>query len=202
MRAISSFFAVLFFFVLACSWALAAEKLLGRKIDEAKKTDFFTFFHLQQIGSDTDPQRRVVLTFKPEGEKFRQLVTVKVTLDAREKIAGMELSLARSFVDSKMNGIFARDIAKSMLRTMLPEADETKVTDLINEIEFGFISERPVISGRRPPKLPDQPTPGNQTFLGKRESYEQELGQTKLELRNRKSDTGESFLMIAVSQRG
>src|SRR5262249_43203830 len=101
-----------------------------------------------------------------------------------------------SFIDHRINGIFARDLAKSMLRSALPAADEAKAGDLINEIEFGQIGKVP--GDRQPAKLPDTPTPGYQTFLGKQESFAVGLGQSKLELRNQKSEKEGDTLTITV----
>lgn len=175
-----------------------AGKLLGLKMDEAKKTDFFTCFCLEQTSSDTDSKNRTVLTFKPSGKKFRKLVTVTVTLDQDECIHDMQLALSRSFIDSRTDGVFAHDIAKSLLRSSLSRAELEKVGDLIDEIEFG--GNGMALTARKLPKLPDPPTPGYQTFLGKREKYEQDLGKTKLELRQQKNETekGTDTLTIAV----
>jgi hypothetical protein len=176
---------------------LAAEKLLGLPMEQAKKTDFFTFFHLEQTGSETDQAKNQVLTFKTTGD-FRRLVTVRVTLDPGQRIGGMELTFLRSFVDHPFNSVFARDFAKSMLRAMLPEADAKKVADLVNEIEFGLTGQAHVLAGKTPPRLPAVPTPGYEAFLGKRASHVQDLESVRLELRNQKGDQEEPTLVMTV----
>jgi hypothetical protein len=181
----------------------AAQPLLGMKIDQAKKTDFFTFFCLEQKASEKTSADGVMLTFKPGSAKFARLVTVRVTLDVEQTIRGMELELSRSFIDHSFDGVFARDIAKSMLIDTLPKADAAKVRDLINEIAHGKMPGREtvIISGRRPPKLPEQPTEGYQTFLGKRETFSRELVKTHLEMHNRKNDEAGATLTIAVREK-
>ena len=64
--------------------------------------------------------------FKPSGEKFHPLVTVKVTTDGAGRILALEMALARSFIDSPRDGIYARDIAKSFLQAGLPASRDGK----------------------------------------------------------------------------
>jgi len=87
---------------------------IGDRLDDAKQTDFFKFFNLTEVESKKDEQKRTVTSFRPATGKFRELVRVDVTLNADNTILAMQVSLSRSFIDSKQNGIFARDFAKSM----------------------------------------------------------------------------------------
>lgn len=190
-------FAALLMTALSGSSAFPADKLMGKTLEEAQKLDFFTFFHLEQTDTATDAQKQPVVTFKPGSDVFRELATVKVTLDDKQVIQGMELSLARSFVDHATYGIFARDFAKSMLRDMLSEADETKAEDLLNEIQLGH-SAGTVIGGGEAPKLPDLPTAGYRTFLGERESYRRQFEKAAIKLQNEKSETEGELLVITV----
>lgn len=101
----------------ASLWA-AAFGGFGDSLDQAKGTHFFQWFHLTQTAQE-QAAGSTVTSFKPSGKRFRDLVTFKVTTGRKGDITGMELILSRKFVDSPQDGIFARDIAKSLLRTPL-----------------------------------------------------------------------------------
>ena len=160
--------------------------LLGLRLEEARARDFFTWFSLVEIGLAETAAGRVV-EFKPEGEKFRELVTVRATLDGGGRIVKLALALARAFVDHGSDGVFARDIAKSLLRGAFGDDAPTEVSRLADEIEFNYVSDRPVlVSSSRPrPRLPDAPSPGYLTYLGRRPSFENEDARGKLTLSNR-----------------
>ncbi len=148
---------------------------LGETLEQAKQTDFFHFFHLEQ-SQVSKSDGSTVTAFKPSGEKFRPLVTVKVTTDAAGRIQALEMALARSFIDDPREGVFARDIAKSFLLAGLPAPRDGETTDLINEIQFQGTSTMTIIQRRAEiPKLPEKPTPGYLTYLGKQTSYEHRL---------------------------
>jgi hypothetical protein len=101
----------------------SSQSLLGMSIADAQDTDFFTFFHLNEIYRDTDLANRVVVNFKPENKAMSNEVTVRATVDSQERIVQMSLFLARRFVDAQ---VFARDIAKSFLLDSLPPPDRDR----------------------------------------------------------------------------
>ena len=172
---------------------------LGDRLEDMKKTDFFTFFNLGETERSEDLQEgRVVVTFKPRAGDFRELVTVNVTIDPQDHIVAMGLLLNRSFVDHRTNGIFARDIAKSMLRSAIPVADEAAISDLASEIEYPQDKTGQQIVRTEPaPKLPAQATPGYEAYLGRRKLYEQKLSRSSLLLHNIKIN-GVDLLLISV----
>ena len=159
---------------------------LAHRLEKIRKeSDFFSWFHLEEDGAPREEGDKKIIVFKPSGEAFRELVTVTVTVDAEGRIREMELLLARSFVDDAVNGTFARDIAKSLLRCAVPRENQADVADLANEIEFQFSSGRPVLTARQDlPKLPDSPTLGYQVFLGKEKRYEQLFSRCVVRLEN------------------
>lgn len=173
---------------------------LGTRLDDLKKTDLFTWFHLEQTDIARDMQGQMVVTFKPEGEKFRLLTTVKVTLASDSQVLVVELLLSRSFVDHDRDGVFARDIAKTFLHTLVPQDDRGATTDLANELEYHYPEniQVPLITRRRPEvSLPTVPTLGYQVFLGKQQLYEQVLSRCTLKLENLQAESGTS-LRIAI----
>ena len=96
----------------------------------------FKFFNLTEAGPRTSEGGLNVVTFRPAGGNFRRLVKVNVTVGGDGAVRAMELTVDRSFVEDRANGIFARDVAKSFLRAAVPKADAPKIGDLANEIEF------------------------------------------------------------------
>ena len=170
----------------------------GDSLDQARKTDFFTWFHLEKAGEEKTAQATVT-TFKPSGEKFHDLAAFRVTTAPAGGLIGVQLTISRAFVDSRKDGIFARDIAKSLLRTVFAGGSDPEVQDLANEIEYLNPSgERLIIhESRKPPKLPAEPSPGYLTYLGQRESYEYEVGGKMLKLENA-SVAGEKVLILKI----
>ena len=121
--------------------AVAAMGDLGETLEQARKTEFFRWFHLEETGR-TAAEAGTVVHFKPSAEKFRKLVTLNLTVDSRERLVGAELVLSRSFIDSGRDGIFARDIAKSFLRVVTPASELGSISGLIGEIEQPLVIER------------------------------------------------------------
>jgi hypothetical protein len=173
----------------------------GMNLDQARKTGFFTWFHLQQTGEQQTPPGTTI-TFKPSGEKFRDLVTMKVTTGPDRGITGMELMLSRAFVDSKKDGIFARDITKSFVRTAFAEGSDQDIQDLANQIEYLATSSQTILLHKsyKPPKLPAEPTPGYLTYLGQQQSYEHAATGKTLHLENSAIDGGKSLIISIRAQ--
>jgi len=170
---------------------------LGETLEQAKQTDFFRFFHLEQSQVSKN-EGSTVTAFKPSGEKFRPLVTIRVTTDGAGRILALEMAMVRSFIDDPRDGIFARDIAKSFLQAGLPAPRDSETTDLISEIEFQATSTMTIIKrAANEPKPPEKPTPGYLTYLGKQPSYEHRLRDYLLRLVN-ETEGGAAVLVFSV----
>jgi hypothetical protein len=143
---------------------------LGESPDQAKQTEFFRWFHLEETGRSAK-----VVHFKPSGDKFHNLVTLNLSLDSSGRLVGAELVLLRSFIDSGRDGMFARDIAKSFVRVVTPAEERDKVADLLAGIEQppANLSQTLIVGARRTPRPPVRSTPGYQVFLGQRAAYQQ-----------------------------
>ena len=170
----------------------------GDSLDQARKTDFFTWFHLEKAGEEKTAQATVT-TFKPSGEKFHDLAAFRVTTAPAGGLIGVQLTLSRAFVDSRKDGIFARDIAKSLLRTAFAGGSDPEVQALADEIEYLDTSGVRIIihESRKTPELPAEHTPGYLTYLGQRGSYEHVVGGKMLKLENASVD-GENVLIIKI----
>jgi hypothetical protein len=103
---------------------LGAFGSLGDTIDSAKRTDFFTFFNLEQTRASAGDKGRRLLIFQPSGPAFHSLAAVEATTDANGRLLRMQLALARRFLDDPRNAPFAHDIATSFLRDSMPTQDQ------------------------------------------------------------------------------
>ena len=175
------------------------KSLLGMRLSEAEKTDFFSWFHLREIERQKDAQGQTTVIFKPEGESVRQFVTVKVVLKDQDKIIAIQLILSRSFVDDRRtNGVLARDISKSLLLAALPDADQRPIHDLVDAIESYPQNSDMIVLSKKPQKQPDLLTPGYQAYLGKQKIYTKELLSAVLVIENTE-EGGAELLAIKVS---
>ena len=171
----SNFLPVLFFAVLPVMLAGAPPGAFGgfgNTLDSAKKTDFFTFFHLEQTGESTAKDGKTIV-FQPTADKFHALVHVYMTVDGKSQIQGAELDLSRAFVDSTSDGVFARDIAKSFLQTATDPQDLDRVDNLIKEIGQLLGTDRPVIAHPDAVQNPaGPPSMGYRVYLGQENRFE------------------------------
>jgi len=109
--------------------------MLGRKLKDSIDHDFFRWFHLARY----EPPRELAdgatwHGFRPEGEKFRDLVTVNLEADSGGRIADAKLCLDRAFIEHPTDGAFARDITVSYLRWILPEAARNGLGGFLQEL--------------------------------------------------------------------
>ena len=195
-RARSQAFLLLASLCLTCALAPRAEASVGDTLEAAERTDFFRFFALVEEGPRSQERGLTVITFRPRAGKFHELVKLTVGVSKGEVIREMELTLARSFVDDAANGVFARDIAKSFLRSAVPGADAPRINDLANEIEFPKELKGYMIARTRPdPKLPAQPTRGYQVNKGALPLYEAVFAQSALRMENLRAEKGAALRM-------
>jgi hypothetical protein len=172
--------------------------LLGMDLVDAQRMDFFTWFHLAEIGRERDASNRTVVSFKPTGEAFRQLVTLRTTLDVQGRIVQMDLYLARSFVNDRHKRVFANDIAKSLLLDAPPRPDRAALEVLAEEIASNKGTDTPVLTAQQPAETPLKESPGYQTYLGRRYVYTQEFSRSTLHMENLKHNE-QAWLQLQLS---
>lgn len=181
---------------LSCALSAQAEGMIGMKLADAKKKDIFNFFHFKEMGRDKNSAGTLV-EYGTKCMGHAAVMVVEVS-GADETIEAANLTLPRSFVDGDTVCVFARDIAKSFLSQAIPESDFESYKTLIAEIEFG--QSRPnkkgdttkiiQFAGNSPPKLPDTPTPGYNTYLGNQKTFEGVFAHSKLNIINNPSKDG------------
>ncbi len=175
---------------------------VGRKLDEVRGEDFWTFFGFQPTGPAKVVEGGTTVEFRPRAERFAPLVRVTASLDQGGAIRQMEMAISREFVDHPANGIFARDVVKSFLLAAVPADDAPDVETLVNEIQFpredapGTTTVRAVPA----PALPGEPTPPYRVFLGRDAEWSRTLEASTLRLRNDRGEGG-SVLVLTVAAR-
>src|SRR3954469_18127004 len=113
--------------------------MLGRTLAQAVDQEFFRWFHLVRYEAARGLADGATWHgFRPEGEKFRDLVTVNVETDRDGRIADAKLCLDRAFVTHPKDGAFAKDITASFLRWALSEAAQIEIATFLQELgDFG-----------------------------------------------------------------
>jgi hypothetical protein len=178
--------------------ALGSFGSLGDNLIHAEKTDLFTFFHLEHTAKAKNDKGHEVITFKPTGPKFRPLVSLDITTDGKGRLRALDLTLQRSFIEDPEIGVFARDIAKSLIRQATMPRDRGRIDDLANQIELDVRGQTTlVLRGPTSVRLPDQPTKDYLAFLGKEEAFTRALALSRLTLTNRKNGD-EPALVISL----
>jgi hypothetical protein len=173
----------------------------GGTRESAEGSGFFNWFMLEPVEAEGPVPNRRVAHYRPNGPSFHALAEFLITTDETDRLLALELRLAREFVEHPHNGLFARDIAKSLLRDGLVETDSAALADLANEIEFPRRVETTVLTGRRiDVELPAVPSRGYQVFLGRRGRYDQRCPSVDLVLENYARD-GAPWFRTALSSR-
>ena len=154
-------------------------------LEAAKKTDFFTWFHLEQSGPAAAEGAAAVLDFKPGGPAFHNLVDVNIFLE-NDAVPKVSLVMDHAFM-SGQTVPFASDFARSFLAFTLPDAKSGPIAELKTEIDKWWRSDRtfvPVPGAAVPTKLPSMPSPAYMVYLGGGESYALPLANGRLLLEN------------------
>jgi len=111
--------------------------IFGVDMQDAYGRHFFSHFRFRPIGlSVTSDGFTEMLLRLPRSSRFRPFVNVYVALDGEGKIMRARIHLRRRFIEDKVQGAFARDIAKTFVQAAVPEDEFEKVRPITNEIFF------------------------------------------------------------------
>src|SRR5271165_1946585 len=140
---------------------------MGRTQETARQSAFFDWFHLVQ--TEQNPcEPGLVTRFRPEGESFRSRCWLDVLEASGGGMVQMELVLSREFIDGR-DGLFAQDLVKSFLLTVLSDACRDLLADVMQEFTT------PGMRGA---------TPGFLVFVGRRDEWATQTGWSRLALSN------------------
>jgi len=158
--------------------------LLGTDLTRARsRSDYFQFFNLELTGpAQPLANGGQILSFKPSGSDFHQLVTVYVETDSTGLISALRVIIARSFIDDPQNGVFARDLIKSSLLTGVSEGDAGNLNELATEILYRNL-KRTLLS-RSEPTLSATPSAAYLVVEGTNSEWETTLTSSTIKLTN------------------
>jgi hypothetical protein len=164
--------------------------MLGRALTQAVDHEFFRWFHLMRYEAPRDLADGATWHgFRPDGERFRDLVTVNLETDRDACIADAKLCLDRAFIEHPKDGRFAQDIAASFLRWILPEAAQKEIGGFLQELgDFGPNVIR--FKGAPAPVPPAQPTALQRVYRGQDKDAAVELPGLALRLTNLQAREG------------
>jgi hypothetical protein len=129
---------------------------------ELSVTDFYEFFHfgvVDEVGAGKGATRA---THRTEGG-FRDRVLLTVTVVADGQIDALSLQVARSFIDDRRDGIFARDAVSSFIREgAVGQGFEYGFAHLLRDIRTSPLYRRGgVVYTDSNPVPPTPPMPGD-----------------------------------------
>jgi len=161
--------------------------VFGNTLAQAKRSEFFVWFHLEET-SRKQEGALTVLTFRPTSDQFHDLVAVEMTTDANDGLRAAALVIQRAFIDHTQSFTFAADITKSFLVAALEPAD----IGLIGEAALQIRGYQPAGSGMRVMYVRNAPEPiapgeGETeylTYAGKRRQFQRALETSNLSMVN------------------
>jgi hypothetical protein len=173
----------------------------GNTPDDAKQTDFFKWFHLEEVGKSAG-DGGTIITYAPSAPKFRPLVSVRLQLAPGGWLRGAELLIKRRFIEDPKDETSARDIVKSFIAAAAMKADWNKIHRLHDEI-FYLGSTKMMVSSAaaKDISIPLLPTDGYEVFTGRRGHFVDMLSRSRLWMENVVLN-GEPALYVAIGAGG
>jgi hypothetical protein len=164
--------------------------MLGRVLTQTVDQDFFRWFHLVRYEAPRGLADGATWHgFRPEGERFRDLVTVNLETDRATCIADAKLCLDRAFIEHPKDGAFARDITASFLRWVLPEAAQKEIGGFLQAL--GDLGPNVIRFKGAPAQVPAaQPGALHRAYLGQDKDAAVDLKGMTLRLTNLQARDG------------
>jgi hypothetical protein len=167
---------------------------LGETVEDARRTEMFTWFHLVETGREQHGYG-VIVRFQPSGPKFHDVAMVSLEVESGG-IKAATLRLSRAFIDGP-DEAFARDIAVSFLGNALTTEDRSRADHLIRQIANDYRGQRPlIVHGSADREVPQPLTPAYEVFLGHGVDASWPLAHMDLHLIN--THSGGDHLLIRV----
>jgi hypothetical protein len=159
-------------------------------LTKAVDHEFFRWFHLVRYEAPRGLADGATWHgFRPDGERFRALVTVNLETDRSGCIVDAKLCLDRAFVEHAKDGAFARDITTSFLRWVLPEAAQKEIGGFLQEL--GDLGPNVIRFKGAPAPVPAAPPSAlYRVYLGQDKDASADLGELSLRLTNLQAREG------------
>jgi hypothetical protein len=165
----------------------------GSTVDDVFATDFYGFFHLEEV-TKTSPANGGTMASHRNSGPFRELVVLQVAADADNQLDWLALRVVRSFVDDPREGVFARDVVASFIREGTAgqgyaDAFAALLEDLRSRSfgcrEVSYLDSNPLPAL---PRLPGDLGPAFGVYSGAEASFATRLANTDLRLSNERFD--------------
>jgi hypothetical protein len=177
--------------------ATSAGGFLGRPLLEVEQQNFFKEFQLAELAKRETPYGAAVVVFKPAQPTVH--FEVAVTVDKTDHVLAVQLWLRRSFIDAGGGEPVARAVVQRFLREAPPGEDVQRLDGLADEIQYGDAADHAAV-GAEPSKAkqPAKPSAGYLAFMGKRGTYQQALGESRLQILNYRDRYGPVMTLQVV----
>jgi hypothetical protein len=180
---------------------------LGNSIDEAVRTEFFSWFNLLEESRDLQPGGTAVVHFKSPGDLFHRWTTCRISINDNQLMDRIALLVDSAFIDNTEVWQHARDITRSFILAALvnqPDADQVleiirdllyrpqagakKVPTNVQEVDAALYRGERVIVRRGGsgdmPELPPIVSRGFAVYIGDRDSFIRDLSATQFRMQN------------------
>jgi hypothetical protein len=120
---------------------------LGDSLDDAVRTEFFSWFGLLEDDRDLHPDGTAVVRFKSPGDHYHQWTTCRVSIQDNQLTNQITLSVDSVFIDSTEVWQLARDITRSFIdAALVNQSDADQVQEIIRDLLY-----RPQAGAKRAP---------------------------------------------------
>jgi hypothetical protein len=140
---------------------------MGATLETARQNEFFQWFHMKETERRVEEPGKEA-RFRPSGDMFHSLCYLDILMGTRGELVRMELVVQRDFLDGS-DRLFAQDLVKSFLMSVLPPACQHVLREFMEEINV------PGGEGK---------TLGYLVFRGKQNAWRVQTGWTRLTLAN------------------
>ncbi|MET7898563.1 hypothetical protein [Streptomyces mirabilis] len=113
----------------------------GNSEDSAVRTEFFTWFHLEEVDRENRERGSWVVRFRPGNPDFRPMVVCELHCGADRLMTRMVVEISAVFIEDPRTGAFALDYARSFLGDgLVYQSDADKVADVLRDLRHRSVA--------------------------------------------------------------
>ena len=167
-----------------------------------KESDLFTFFNFSEIGRRKGEKGLAMVSFKPGG--FQEFIDIAMQMDVAGIIYSAVLLMDRKWIgNEKTINPFGKDLAKSFIQQMTPEADQEEIEPVVF-ILWDLIGQEDHIIGIKPQEADTSKEQGVATvvdvYKGIEKEFTYEMSQSSMKIEN-VVDGGRDRLKISIKSK-